>query len=89
MPTYVFILNRTVCGAIVEVRLSDPDNFKLRDPTNKHRSVYLSDATFNPGQTLIGCVGSLTNEKWLTPKPKYRSTQRISVRFFFEILEFF
>lgn len=70
-------MNRTTCGALVEVRPSDRHFFKLRDPDSKHKNGYFHHTMFHPGQTLVGSVNALENEKWLTPKPdrSHRSTK--------------
>lgn len=71
--------HRTSCGALVEVRPTDRHFFKLRDPDSKHKNGYFHHTLFHPGQTLVGPIQSLENEKWLTPKPD-RQHRRTKVR---------
>lgn len=70
-------LNRTSCGAMVEVHLSDPSLCRLQD--SERRSEHFSDTMFHSGQILLGYKNSLENEIWLTPKPNFRSLEIIQV----------
>lgn len=93
MFSHINFLHRTACGALVEVRPTDRHFFKLRDPDLKHKNGYFHHTMFHPGQTLVGSINALENEKWLTPKPErsHRSTKVCSIcpnypnRFFFSL----